>query len=40
MEILSLTEGTEFTEPFSTRLEVTKGLRPTENTEHLHYYWL
>ena len=30
---LSLTERTEFTEPFGARFELTEGLRHTENTE-------
>ena len=31
--VLSLTERTEFTEPFGARFERTEGLRHTENTE-------
>ena len=32
-EVLSLTERTEFTEPFGAHFELTEGLRHTENTE-------
>ena len=31
--VFSLTERTEFTEPFGTRFEATEGLRHTEFTE-------
>ena len=31
--IFSLTERTEFTEPFGARFEYTEGLRHTDNTE-------
>ena len=31
--VFSLTERTEFTEPFGARFEPTEGLRHTENTE-------
>ena len=33
-EVFSLTERTEFTEPFGARFEHTEGLRHTEFTEH------
>ena len=33
-EFFSLTERTEFTEPFGARFEHTEGLRHTEFTEH------
>ena len=32
-EVFSLTERTEFTEPFGAHFEPTEGLRHTENTE-------
>ena len=31
--VFSLTERTEFTEPFGAHFELTEGLRHTENTE-------
>ena len=33
VKVFSLTERTEFTEPFGTRFELTEGLRHTEFTE-------
>ena len=35
--VFSLTERTEFTEPFGARFEPTEGLRHTENTERFSY---
>ena len=36
----SLTERTEFTEPFGAHFEPTEGLRHTENTERFSFCWL
>ena len=37
VKVFSLTERTEFTEPFGARFEPTEGLRHTENTERFSY---
>ena len=36
-EVFSLTERTEFTEPFGAHFEPTERLRHTENTERFSY---
>ena len=38
--VFSLTERTEFTEPFGAHFELTEGLRHTENTERFSFCWL
>ena len=38
--VFSLTERTEFTEPFCARFEPTEGLRHTEFTERYCLRWL
>ena len=37
VKVFSLTERTEFTEPFGAHFELTEGLRHTENTERFSY---